>query len=342
VRRKTIGCLIVGVVLVLGFVLVRRAARTPVEELAERPGIGRRWSDDRGPIAYDNRFLAWDGPGSRLQFLDEALNVVDSIPAPKDVDRLSASRDLSIVAALEYRLLCVINTRTKVRKDIPLEEMSTELFLSPDAAHLWVGEYQSGRIHHYSLKDVEAQRLGSADVRAEAARLLGPPRLIGIQNFRIAAAVGLTTYLHCERFNALLIYDWAAGKAVGQIPLPGLNSHPTFVQSPAGDRLAIVANHLVIVDLPTNSVVTDVDLDDSPKAGDFNAAGDRFYVGHRGPDMFALPLTHRGGQVDEFDLQGNRLRTWRSKATWIWKLGCRGPVTWMVVDDGTLRTIRMP
>ena len=283
-----------------------------------------------------------DRAESRLALIDLDLNILDSVPAPRDVDRLTASRDLSIVAALDYRHLSVMNTRTKARKDIVLEEMCTEAFLSPDADQLWIGEHESGRMHHYSLRDVEAQRVGSANIKAEAARVLGQPRMIGIQNFRVAAAAGLTTYLHSDRFNALLIYDWAASKAVGQIPLSDLNSDPTFVQSPSGDLLAIVANHLVIVDLKTNSVVTDVDLDDSPKAGDFNAAGDRFYVGHRAPDLFAFPLTHRGGQIDEFDLQGNRLRTWRSKATRIWDLGCRGPVAWMIADEGALRTIRLP
>jgi hypothetical protein len=141
--------------------------------------------------------------------------------------------------------------------------------------------------------------------------------------------------------NALLIYDWSAGRAVGSITLPSLHSRPTFVQSPRGDLLAIVANRLVFVDLKANAVTAERELNDYARAGDFDSEGGRFLVAYSAPDI-ALPLTHRGGQIDAFDLQGNCLKTWHTKAHRIWEFGGRGPVIWMVTDDGLLQTLRLP
>jgi hypothetical protein len=326
--------------LLLAFLALFWVTRARIVEYAEYPATNARWTD-RGPFAHQDHFLALNAKDSILQLLDLELKVVDSIPAPNDIVRLTTNRDMSIVVALEYHQLSIINIKTKARKDTELKEMYTMAFLSPDAAHLWIGEYKTGVMHRYSLKDVDAQPVDKVDIKAEASDLLKPPRLIGKHDFRVAAVKGQTTYLYSDAYSELLIYDWATGKSVGKVALPSLYSGPTFCQSPAGDLLAIVSNHLVIVDLKTNSVLTDVDLEDSPHAGDFNAAGDRFYVGHRSPDLFAIPLTHRGGQIDEYDLSGKRLHTWHSKTNRIWSLGCRGPIAWMVAD-GSLRTIRLP
>ena len=342
-RRKAIGCLAVGVVLVLGLLIFRVATRNRVEPIAEFPGVGGFLATGLGPFAHDDRWLVRDGPGSRLQLLDRNLSVVDSVPAPKDVNRLSASRDLSVVAALEYRTLTLVNTRTKEQKAHPLDQFSTEAFLSPAGTRLWVGEYESGLMHCYEVTNVDARRVRSANIKDEAGRVVGAPRLIGAHDFRVVAVTGeATTYLHSDAHDALLVYDWAAGRTVGSIPLPPLNSHPTFVPSPRGDVLAIVANRLVFVDLKANAVTADRELGDYSRAGDFNPEGDRFYVAYSAPAMLPLPFTHRGGQIDAFDLQGNRLKTWHSKAFRIREFGARGPVPWMATDDGLLQTIRLP
>jgi hypothetical protein len=348
VRRKAIGCasLCVLVVLgvVLGVVLVRVATRNRVEELGELPGVGGGLSTGLGPFAHEDRLLVLDRSSSRLQLLDRGLTVVDSVPAPADVNRLSASRDLSIVVALEYRGFSLINTRTKAQTWHTLDKMSTEAFVSPAGTHLWIGEYESGDIQFYELTNVDARRMRSANIKAEAERLIGPPRLIGTHDFRVVATAddGTATYLYSEAHEALLIYDWAAGRSVGTIPLPRLNSHPTFVPSPRGDRLAIVANRLVFVDLTQNAVLVDRELNDYSRAGDFSPEGDRFFVAYSAPAMLPIPFTNRGGQIDAFDLQGNRLKTWHSEADRIREFGARGSVTWMATDDGLLQTIRLP
>ena len=342
-RRKVIGCVSVCVLVVLGVVLVRVATRNRVEPLAELSGIGGGLSTGLGPFAHEDRLLVRDPSRSRLQLLDRGLTVVESMPAPADVNRLSVSRDLSTVVALDYRSFCLINTRTKEQRLHALDEMSTEAFLSPAGTHLWVGEYTSGVMHHYEVTNVDARRVRSANVKAEAERLIGPPRLSGSNDFRVVAvADGTTTYLYSDDHEALLIYDWAAGRSVGSIPLPYLHSHPKFVQSPPGHRLAIVANRLVFVDLTHNAVLVDRELNDYSRAGDFSPEGDRFFVAYIAPAMLPIPFTHRGGQIDAFDLQGDPLKTWHSKANRIREFGGRGPVAWMATDDGLLQTIRLP
>jgi hypothetical protein len=342
VRRKVIGYVSVCVLVVLGVVLVRVATRNRVEPLAELSGVGGL-STGRGPFAHEDRLLVRDPSSSRLLLLDRGLTVVDSVPVPADVVRLAASRDLSVVAALEYRTLTLINTRTREQKAHALDKMSTEVFLSPGATHLWVGEYDSGVMHLYELSNVNARWVRSANVKDEAQRVIGAPTLGGNHDFRVVAvADGTTTFLYSDDHTALLIHDWAAGRTVGSIPLPRLHSHPTFVQSPPGNLLAIISNRLVFVDLKANVVTADRELEDYSRAGDFNPEGDRFFVAYSAPAMLPLPFTHRGGQIDAFDLQGNRLKTWHSKAFRIEKFGARGPVPWMATDDGLLQTIRLP
>lgn len=343
-RRKAIGCLAVGVVLVLGLVILRVATRNRVEPIAEFPGVGGTLATGLGPFAHDDRWLVRDGPGSRLQLLDRGLVVVDSVPVPADVVQLAASRDLSVVVALEDRSFHLINTRTKKQRAHALDKFSTKAFLSPAGTHLWIGEYESGVMHLYELTNVDARRVRSANIKLEAGQVIGAPRLIGAHDFRVVATAddGTTTYLYSDAHEALLLYDWSAGRTVGSIPLPYLHSFPTFVPSPRGDLLAIMSNRLVFVDLKANAVIADRELGDHARAGDFNPEGDRFFVAYSAPDMLPIPFTHRGGQIDAFDRQGNRLKTWHSKADRIREFGARGPVVWMVADDGVLQTIRLP
>lgn len=342
-RRKAIGYASIGILALIAFVIVRVAIRHRAEVLAELPGVGGASVRGVGPFASRERLLVADRSRSRVQLVDQQLHPVDSFTTSSDVVQLSASRDLSIVVALEYRRFCVIDTRTRSQAWHPLEKMSTEVFLSPDGTRLWIGEYESGVMHLYKSDGTEARHVHTTNIKAEAARILGAPRLIGSQDFRIVAvASDPTTYLYSDAHEALLIYDWAAGRSVGTIPLPSLNSFPAFVQSSNGNVLAIISNRLVFVDLTSNAVVVDKDLEDYSRAGDFNAAGDRFFVAYRAPDMLAIPLTHRGGQIDQFDLQGKRLTTWHTKSSRIGVFGARGPVTWMVADDGLLQTIRLP
>jgi hypothetical protein len=347
-RRKAVRCVMACAVLVIGLVLVRAATRNRVEPIAEFSGVGDILSTGLGPFAHEDRWLVLDRSDRsdlRLRLLNRDLRVVESFPAPADLARLSASRDLSTVVALDYqKSFCLIDTRTGARKWHALDQMCTEAFLSPSGDHLWVGEYESGVVHLYEVTNLEARRVRNVNIKDQATRLVGPPRLLGARDFRVVAVAGdgRTTYLHSDAHEALLIYDWAAGWPVGTIPLPDLNSRPTFVPAPRGDLLAIVANRLVFVDLKANTVRTDRELNDNARAGDFDATGERFFVGYRAPDMLALPFTHRGGQIDAFDLAGNRLKTWHSKATRIREFGGRGPVAWMVADDGLLQTIRLP
>jgi hypothetical protein len=342
-RRTAIKCVTACVVLLIGLVIVRVATRNRVEQLAEMPGVGHSLSTGLGPFAHGERLLVWDRSGSQLQLVDQGLIAVDSIPAPADTTQLSVGRDLSTVVALDYRNFCLINTRTKASKSHALDQMSTEAFLSPDGTQLWVGEYDTGIMHQYSVRDVEAQRVRSVNIKDEALRVLGPPAFVGPISFRVVAiADSTTTYLYSDRFNAILIYDWIVGRSIGSIPLPYLHSSSTFCQSPDGALLAIVSNRLVLVDLKKNAVVIERELNDYARAGDFNAEGDRFFVAYSAPDMLALPLTHRGGQIDAFDLNGNHLKTWHSTANRIRVFGARGPVAWMVTDDGKLRTFRLP
>jgi hypothetical protein len=342
VRRKRIGCAAAAVLVVFGLVVIRVATRNRADVLAELPGVGGSSVHGIGPIASGERLLVADRSGPRVQLLDPQLKPVASFPTSSDVVQLSASRDLSIVAALEYRRFCVIDTRSGAQRWHPLEKMSTEVLVSPAGTQLWVGEYESGVMHQYEVNGTDVRHARTVDIKAEAARILGAPRLIGPHDFRVVAVAHTTTYLYSDAHEALLIYDWAAGQSMGSIPLPSLNSFPTFVQSPDGKLLAIISNRLLFVDLSTNAVAVDKELDDYSRAGDFNLAGDRFFVTYSAPDMLPIPFTHRGGQIDEFDLQGNRLKTWHSKALRINEFGARGPVAWMVADDGLLQTIRLP
>jgi hypothetical protein len=342
-RRKVAACAIVCVLVAIGFVLVRVATRNRAEQLNQLPGVGGILSTGLGPFAHEDRLLVFDRSGNQLQLVDQGLRPVNSYPASDDVVRLSVSQDLSIVVALEYQRFCIINTRSKAHKWHALDKMSTEACVSPDGSRLWIGEYNSGIMHLYSLTDLDARRVRSANIMDEADRVIGARRLDGIHDFRLVAIAddGLTTYLYSDAHDDLLIYDWSTGRTVGSIPLPYLHSHPKFVQSPRGDQLAIVANRLVFVDLKANVVTADRELGDYTQAGDFDGGGTQFYVAYSAPAI-ALPLTHRGGQIDAFDLKGNRLKTWHTKSSRIREFGARGPVVWMVADDGILQTLRLP
>ncbi len=340
-RRRATGCFGVAATLVIAVVLVRMGLRHRVVELAEMPDAGGFLSMGLWPLASNDQFLVLNRGSNQLQRSDLSLTITASIPAPSEAICLVASRDLSIAVVLEYRGFSIINTRTKEKKFHALEKMSTEAFLSSDGTRLWIGEYETGVMHRYTIVGLDATRIQTANPKAEAERLLGPPIQGMNRDFRIAAVVDESTYLYSEGRSALFRFNWKKG-AHGSVPLPGLHSHPTFVQSLDGNRLAIVSNRLVFVDLVENTIISDSERDDYSAAGDFNSSGDRFFVAYSAPAMLPIPFTHRGGQIDEFDLQGNRLRTWHSKANRIHAFGTRGPVTWMVADEGFLRTIRLP
>jgi hypothetical protein len=341
-RRKAIIGIVICMMLGLGLMVVRSATRNRAEQLDKLPGLGGILTTGTGPFAFEDHVLVLSG--SQLQLVDQHLKSVDTFSMSSDVVRLSASRDLSIAAALEYRRFGLVNTKTRAQSWHGLDRFSTEIHLSPRGDHLWVGEYESGVMNHYALTDVHAVLVRSVNIKEEAKRIVGPPRLIGAHDFRVVGVLddGTTTILHSDAHEALLIYDWRAGRSVGSVPLPSLNSHPAFVQSPAGDRLAIVANRLVLVDLKNRAVVVDRELGDYSRAGDFNGDGDRFFIAYSAPAMLAIPLMHRGGQIDEFDLQGDCLKTWHSGANRIRDFGARGSVAWMVTEDGVLQTIRLP
>jgi hypothetical protein len=203
-RRKVIGCATVCVLVAVGLVLVRVATRNWVEQVAELQGVGDFFTTGLGPFAHEDRFLVFDRSGSRLKLVDQGLSPVNSFPAPQDAIQLSASRDLSIVVALEYHGFSLINSRTKAQKWHALDKMSTEAFLSPAGTHLWIGEYESGVIHLYSLADTHARPIRSANIKDEADRVIGARRLEGIHDFRVVAIAddGTTTYLHSDAHNA--------------------------------------------------------------------------------------------------------------------------------------------
>lgn len=246
------------------------------------------------------------GPRSAL---DKTTAVVAGPPFEFQVYARTAA-DAPTVVFYEMRSLVVLDVGplavlARARPAYPMSEIA----LSPDGTRLAIHEYQSDAIHLADLGGGEVRDRETIQVDALKRSAAGESPCPSANNKYRLVWLKDRLAIYCETCRWLLLYHLPTRTCAPPVRLPEDFIFWAMEASPAGDAVALVGSHFVLVAAGDGAIRTSKFLHGNrANVVAFARAGDAVLIGYQSPAMFGrLPFDinrGRGGEVELLDLGG--------------------------------------